>query len=88
MTLFVSFNNKNTQFVYINYMNMAEKLRSLRKQKGLSAKEVATELNITRSAYTNYECGIRLPAYEILIKICKFFDITSDYLLGIDEDSI
>ncbi len=69
-------------------MDIAEKLKKLRAPTGLSQRELAKELNITKSAYSNYESGIRMPSYEILIKICKYFEVTSDYLLGLDENSI
>ena len=66
---------------YYFYMN--ERLKKLRKDKGKTIQEVANEIGITVSAYSNYEQGIRQPSYDILKKICAYFDVTSDYLLGI-----
>lgn len=64
---------------------MSEKLKLLRKEKGVSQKIVAKALGITLSAYSNYEQGIREPSNEILIKLCKFFNASSDYLLGLED---
>ena len=64
---------------------MNEKLKQLRKEKGLSQKNVADAIGVTLSAYSNYEQGIREPSYSILINICKFFGVTSDYLLGLED---
>ena len=64
---------------------MYEKLRELRKEKGKTVKEVAAEINLTPSAYSNYEQGIRQPSYDIIKKLCKYYDVTSDYLLGIED---
>lgn len=64
---------------------MHEKLRELRKEKGKTLKEVAGEIGVTLSAYSNYEQGIRQPSYEILKKICDYYDVTSDYLLGLEN---
>lgn len=64
---------------------MKDKLKQLRKNKGVSQKIVAKAIGISLSAYSNYEQGIREPSNEILIKICKYFDVTSDYLLGLTD---
>lgn len=64
---------------------MNEKLKDLRMQRGLTLKEVSKALNLTLSAYSNYEQGIREPSIEIIKRICKFYDVTSDYLLGISD---
>ena len=64
---------------------MNEKLKLLRKEKGVSQKVVAKAIGITLSAYSNYEQGLREPSNEMLIKLCKYFNVTSDYLLGLED---
>lgn len=64
---------------------MKEKLKELRKEKGLSQVQVAKELGITRGAYANYEQGTREPSFDILINICKFYNVSPNYLLGFEE---
>lgn len=64
---------------------MDKKLKELRKLKNVSQKEVAKAIGITLSAYSNYEQGLRQPSYEILKSICKYFDVTADYLLGLEN---
>lgn len=64
---------------------MNERLKNLRESKNLLQKDVAKELGITKSAYSNYEQGIRFPTYDILIKICKFYNVSADYLLGLTD---
>ena len=51
-------------------------------------KDVADAIGVTVSAYSNYEQGIREPSYSVLILLCKFFNVSSDYLLGIDDDQL
>ena len=63
---------------------MNKRLKLLRKTKGVSQKDVAKAIGVTLSAYSNYEQGIREPSNEILIKLCKYFDVSADYLLGLD----
>lgn len=58
----------------LNPQKIALKLISLREQKGVTQSEVATALGLTRSAVSQYEAGIRIPADEIKIKIAKYFE--------------
>lgn len=62
-----------------------EKLKQLRIERALSQNTVAEKLGLTRAAYANYEQGIREPSYEILKKICQFYEVTSDYLIGLSD---
>lgn len=64
---------------------MVEKLKQLRKEKGVSQKVVAEAIGVTLSAYSNYEQGIREPSYQILVAICKYFKVSADYLLGLED---
>ncbi len=59
-----------------------ERLKRLRKENGVSQKEVADYLGVSVSAYSNYEQGIREPSLDMLLKLSDFFDTTCDYLLG------
>lgn len=64
---------------------MNERLKLLRKQKNVSQKVVAEAIGITLSAYSNYEQGIREPNIQIIIALCKYFDVSADYLLGLKD---
>ena len=64
---------------------MNEKLKELRKEKGVSQKEVAKAIGITLSAYSNYEQGTREPSYEILKNLCLYYEVSADFLLGLEE---
>jgi transcriptional regulator with XRE-family HTH domain len=64
---------------------LAEKLKELRIEKGLSQREVSSALGMTRNAFTNYENGYREPSLDNLKKICQFFDVSADYLLGLKD---
>ena len=57
-------------------------LRSLRKQQGLTQKEVADKLGIHCTTYTKYETGASEPSFEMLNKLADLYDISTDYLLG------
>ena len=59
-----------------------EKIKELRKQKGVTGEFVATSVGLSESAYRNYERGVREPNFEILSKLADFYGVTTDYLLG------
>jgi transcriptional regulator with XRE-family HTH domain len=64
----------------------AERLRSLRVEKNLTQKDLARVLGLcSKSAITNYESNDREPDYEMLTKIAKYFDVSTDYLLGVQD---
>ena len=62
-------------------MDFAEKLKRIRLKMNLTQKDVAKILGITRTAYANYEQGLREPDLLTLWKIADFFDVSVDYLL-------
>ena len=59
-----------------------EKLKILRKKKGLTQQEVADLLHVNRVTYTNWEKGNREPNFEKLEKIADFFSVSLDLLFG------
>ena len=64
---------------------MKERLKDLRSEKGVTQREVASAIGVTLSAYSNYEQGLREPNVEIIIKLCKYYNVSADYLLGLSE---
>lgn len=67
-------------------MTFSEKLRELRKESSLTQKQVAQQLGISTTCYSGYEQGYREPDLKTLYKICKFYNVSSDYLIHIDEN--
>lgn len=64
----------------------SERLKELRTEKGLTLKQVSEALSIPLQTYANYEHGTREPPLDLIIAICDFYKITSDYLLGRSDD--
>ncbi|MEK5469285.1 helix-turn-helix transcriptional regulator [Paenibacillus sp. FSL R7-0210] len=65
---------------------LSEKITKLRKGRNLTQQQVAKSLELTRSAYSQYELGTRNPDHDILNKIADFYDVSIDYLLGRTEN--
>ena len=66
-------------------MIISKRLKELRLEKGLTQKEVAEQLGISSTCYSGYEQGYREPDLKTLIKLCKFFEVSTDYLLGLED---
>lgn len=62
-----------------------KRLTTLRKEKGISQYDLAKQLHLSRGQVSNYELGSREPDFEILRKIANFFDVTTDFLLGLSD---
>ena len=64
-----------------------EKLRTLRKRNGLSLRQLASELEFaSHSHVTNMEAGRKKPSAELVFKIARFFNVTTDQLLDDELD--
>lgn len=59
-------------------VNMGNKLKNLRKQKGLTQKQVADRVGLAISAVSSYDAGTRYPPYEVLIKLARIFRVSTD----------
>lgn len=66
-------------------MKFQERLRQLREESDLSKRELAVKLGIPPSTYYDYENGKTQPDLSKIIKIAEFFDVNSDYLLGLSD---
>lgn len=63
-------------------MGLADRLKKLRKEKGLYQKDVAEDIGLTASAIGFYEQGKRKPDNDTLQKLADYYDVSTDYLLG------
>lgn len=67
-------------------MEIKERLIELRKINGISQRELARQTGITQAAISLWEKGTQQPNADSIQRICKFFDISTDYFLGHSED--
>lgn len=54
----------------------------LRKERGLSQKQVASDLGVSQALLSHYEKGIRECGLDFLIKTAEYYDVSTDFLLG------
>lgn len=63
-----------------------EKIKDLRKEKGITQKEMAQALSVTVSTLSHWECDYQEPSFKDLALLANYFDVSTDYLLGVMED--
>ena len=61
-----------------------DKVRGLREDQNLSQTEFGKALNMTQRKVSYIECGKYEPSMEDIVAIATFFNVSADYLLGID----
>ena len=64
---------------------MIVRLKDLREDSDLKQKEIAEYLHIKQNTYSQYENGQRQLPIDILIKLAKFYNVSTDYILGLDN---
>ena len=61
------------------------RIKSARKSLGLTQADLAKKIGVTKQAITTYETGIREPSFRNLIKLSRVLNVTTDWLLGEDQ---
>lgn len=64
----------------------AENLKNLRTSKGLTQTQLAQRLWLNKSIISAYENETRTPSLEVLIKLSNEFNVSMEYLLGIERE--
>ncbi len=61
-------------------------LMSLRTERGLSQRKAAADLGISQALLSHYENGLREPRLEFVVKVCDYYGVSADYMLGRSYD--
>ena len=64
-------------------MRFCERLKMIRKESDMTQKDVYEKLGISANGYASYEQGRTEPNIDTLIKLCRIFEVSADYLLGL-----
>ena len=78
------------QFIYsrkgIRVMKLAEKIMTLRKQRGWSQEELAQQLSVSRQSVSKWESGASVPDLDKILKMSAIFNVSTDILLKEELD--
>lgn len=62
------------------------RFRELLAESGKMQKDICAELGISRPTLSNWKTGYSEPNFDDIIMLAKYFDVSSDYLLGLSDD--
>lgn len=65
---------------------MYKRIRDLREDKDLNQTEIAKILGMSQTGYSKYETGENDIPTSILIKLAKFYNTSTDYILGLTNE--
>ncbi len=63
-----------------------DRIRDLREARKLTQRQVAEFLGICQQVYSKYELGVRSLPIEHLMKLCRFYNASADWILGLKEE--
>lgn len=66
-------------------MKIAERIYELRTEMKISQQKLADEIGVSRRAITFWESGTNEPKATYIARLAKFFGVSADYLLGLEE---
>ena len=61
------------------------RLKELREENNISQAEIAEVLHIRQNTYSQYETGKRQLPIDVLIKLAKYYKVTTDYILELEN---
>ena len=64
----------------------AFRIKTLRREKKMNQQELGEALGLTQTAISAIENGSRTTTIEKLILLAKFFNVSTDYLLGLKDE--
>lgn len=67
---------------------IADRIKELRQQFGLTQSDLAKKLNITRSSVNAWEMGISVPSTQYVMELAGIFKVSTDYLLGASNERV
>ena len=63
----------------------AERLKDLREERNITQYELAKQTGISAACINRWEKNLRLPNIDSIIILCKFFNCSADYLIGLED---
>ncbi len=66
-------------------IEFGKKVRTLRKEKKISIIELSKSIGYSKSIINYWENGKKEPTFSAIVSLCKFFDVSADYLLGLSD---
>ena len=72
--------------VQVKYMDYRTRLKNIREDRDLTQTEIGRLLNKSQQGYNHIEAGRAELKIDDLIKLCRFYNLSADYLIGITNE--
>jgi len=66
-------------------MEITQRIRNIREDKDLTQQQVADGIGVKREQYRRYETGENEMKVSHIIKLCEFYDLSADYIIGFTD---
>ena len=66
-------------------MEFTKRFNEILQQSGKTQVEIAKALNVSKQCVNDYKTGKSVPSLETLYALCKYLDVSADYLLGLTD---
>ena len=66
-------------------MDYRTRMRELREERGLTQAELAALINKSQQGYNHIEMGRAELKIDDLVKLCRFYGVSADYMIGLKE---
>lgn len=77
--------NINIKTNTINLDIITKRLKEIRKENNLNQNNFSNKVNLSQTTYSNYERGYRIITTKKLLKICKYYNVSIDYITGLSN---
>ena len=67
-------------------MSIGNRIKELRNEKELTQMELAGKIGYSNASISDWEHNEKQPTAQAIIRLCEYFEVSADYLLGISED--
>jgi len=67
-------------------MDISQKIFDLLKQRNITAYRLSKDCDIPETTISHWKSGRQTPSTQAIIKLAKYFDVTSDYLIGLSDN--
>ena len=69
----------------MNMVEFGQRLKTLRKERSLTQKQLATLIGVRNSIISFYEVGDRMPSPEVIVKLSQVLHVSTDFLMGVEK---
>lgn len=65
--------------------NISARIKQLRTERGISQPDLAKALKVSNGTISFWENGVNEPKATYIIRLCQFFEVSANYLLGLED---